>query len=94
MSLATTGPLQCRRQDRERGSTGPSPTTTALGALLAHIAGGARAETFQPMNVNFGLFPPLEPSAGRPPRGRDRKKGYAYRAVADLDRWLVRRAAA
>ena len=36
------------------------PPTTAMGALLNHITGGANAETFQPMNVNFGLFPPLE----------------------------------
>jgi len=72
----------------------PPPPTTGLGALLAHITGGARAETFQPMNVNFGLFPPLEQPVGRPPRGRDRKKGYAHRALADLDRWLADRAAA
>jgi len=37
----------------------PPPPETAIGALLAHITGGAEAETFQPMNVNFGLFPPL-----------------------------------
>ena len=61
----------------------PPPPTTALGALLAHITGGARAETFQPMNVNFGLFPPL---AGRR-RGRDRKQAYCARARADLDAW-------
>ena len=46
------------------------------------------------MNVNFGLFPPLEQAAGRRLRGRDRKKGYAYRALADLDSWLARKAAA
>ena len=61
----------------------PPPPTTAFGALLAHITGGARAETFQPMNVNFGLFPPL---AGRR-RGRDRKQAYCARARADLDAW-------
>ena len=60
----------------------PPPPTTALGALLAHISGGADAKTFQPMNVNFGLFPEL---AGR---GRDRKKALAQRALADLDAWL------
>ena len=37
----------------------PPPPETALGALLAHITGGADAETFQPMNVNFGLMPPI-----------------------------------
>ncbi|HUJ48034.1 MAG TPA: methylenetetrahydrofolate--tRNA-(uracil(54)-C(5))-methyltransferase (FADH(2)-oxidizing) TrmFO [Rhizomicrobium sp.] len=59
------------------------PTTTALGALLAHITRGADAKTFQPMNVNFGLFPELAGS-----RGRDRKKAMAHRALADLDVWL------
>jgi methylenetetrahydrofolate--tRNA-(uracil-5-)-methyltransferase len=71
-------------------SIAPLPPTTALGALLAHITGGADAETFQPMNVNFGLFPPLE---GRH-RGRERKQAYARRALADIDRWLRGAAAA
>jgi methylenetetrahydrofolate--tRNA-(uracil-5-)-methyltransferase len=67
----------------------PPPHTTALGALLAHISGGADAKTFQPMNVNFGLFPEI---AGR---GRDRKKALSHRALADLDSWLgLTRAAA
>jgi methylenetetrahydrofolate--tRNA-(uracil-5-)-methyltransferase len=60
------------------------PSTTALGALLGHITGGAAAETFQPMNVNFGLFPDLP--AG--PRGRDRKKALSARALHDLAIWL------
>ena len=68
----------------------PPPATAALGALLAHITGGADAETFQPMNVNFGLFPPLE---GRV-RGKDRKRATSVRALADLDIWLGLRAAA
>jgi methylenetetrahydrofolate--tRNA-(uracil-5-)-methyltransferase len=68
----------------------PPPSTTALGALLAHITKGADAQTFQPMNVNFGLFPPLETDT----RGRDRKKLMAHRALADLDLWLGHRAAA
>ena len=59
------------------------PPTTALGALLIHITGGASADTFQPMNVNFGLFPPL---AGRH-RGRERKQAYCTRAITDLDDW-------
>jgi len=62
------------------------PATTALGALLSHITGGADAKTFQPMNINFGLFPDLVASARV--RGRDRKKAMADRALADLDRWL------
>jgi methylenetetrahydrofolate--tRNA-(uracil-5-)-methyltransferase len=83
---AAIGLLAGRFAAAERFGVAPAmpPATTALGALLGHITGGADAETFQPMNVNFGLFPPLE---GRL-RGRDRKKGYARRALADLDRWL------
>jgi len=61
------------------------PATTALGALLHHITGGANAETFQPMNVNFGLFPPLEAKA----KGKDRKRLLAERALRDLDGWLA-----
>ena len=68
------------------GKAEPPPQTTALGALLAHITKGADASTFQPMNVNFGLFPELPPS-GRV-SGRDRKKVMAHRALADLDAWL------
>jgi methylenetetrahydrofolate--tRNA-(uracil-5-)-methyltransferase len=68
----------------------PPPLTTALGALLTHITKGADAATFQPMNVNFGLFPPLEADV----RGRDRKKLMAHRAIADLEVWLGRKAAA
>jgi methylenetetrahydrofolate--tRNA-(uracil-5-)-methyltransferase len=62
----------------------PPPTQTALGALLSHITGGANAETFQPMNVNFGLMPPLE---GRWKKS-DRKKAYTDRARSALDGWL------
>jgi methylenetetrahydrofolate--tRNA-(uracil-5-)-methyltransferase len=66
------------------------PATTALGALLAHITGGADARTFQPMNVNFGLFPDIDArdARGKQIRGRDRKKALADRARADLARWL------
>ena len=66
----------------------PPPADTAHGALLNHITGGAMAESFQPMNVNFGLFPELPTDEGGPrPRGRDRKAAYARRALASLKRW-------
>jgi methylenetetrahydrofolate--tRNA-(uracil-5-)-methyltransferase len=68
----------------------PPPPTTAFGALLAHLTGGANAETFQPMNCNFGLFPPLAETSKRV-RGQDRKKLYAHRARADLAAWLAAR---
>lgn len=59
------------------------PETTALGALLRHITGGANAATFQPMNVNFGLFPPLP---GRV-RKQARAEAHCERALRDLDAW-------
>jgi methylenetetrahydrofolate--tRNA-(uracil-5-)-methyltransferase len=61
------------------------PVETAIGALLAHVTGGADAETFQPMNVNFGLMPPL---SGRFKRA-DRKKAYTDRAREKLAEWLA-----
>ena len=61
----------------------PPPPTTALGALLAHITGGADAASYQPMNVNFGLFPPV---AGKAKKA-DRKKLYTDRARTDLEAW-------
>ncbi|WP_076068484.1 methylenetetrahydrofolate--tRNA-(uracil(54)-C(5))-methyltransferase (FADH(2)-oxidizing) TrmFO [Sphingomonas montana] len=63
----------------------PPPPTTALGALLGHITGGAKADTYQPMNVNFGLFPPLEGVAKKV----DRKPLMAARARADLNEWIA-----
>ncbi|MYF85781.1 MAG: methylenetetrahydrofolate--tRNA-(uracil(54)-C(5))-methyltransferase (FADH(2)-oxidizing) TrmFO, partial [Rhodospirillaceae bacterium] len=67
----------------------PPPDTTALGALLRHITGGAAADSFQPMNVNFGLMPPPKPADGKRLKGRARKQAMAARALADLDRWLA-----
>jgi len=62
----------------------PPPPTTALGALLGHITGGADAASYQPMNVNFGLMPPLE---GPKTKKADRKKLYTSRAADDLETW-------
>lgn len=77
------------------------PPTTALGALLAHITGGHLSadgedgsRSFQPMNVNFGLFPPMsvprQPRSKGPRGGKSfaRKRAMSERALADLDRWL------
>lgn len=62
----------------------PPPPETAVGALLAHLTTEADPETFQPMNVNFGLFPPLPGTL----RGRERRRALAARARAALARWL------
>jgi methylenetetrahydrofolate--tRNA-(uracil-5-)-methyltransferase len=62
----------------------PPPPTTALGSLLHHITSAADPELFQPMNVNFGLFPALADGG----RGRDRKRALSRRALRDLASWL------
>ncbi|MEC4594884.1 methylenetetrahydrofolate--tRNA-(uracil(54)-C(5))-methyltransferase (FADH(2)-oxidizing) TrmFO [Nitrospirillum amazonense] len=89
---ASVGLMAGRFAAAERlGTTLPTPpVTTALGALLGHITGGAEAETFQPMNVNFGLFPPPEErdARGRELRGKERKLAYTRRALNDLAGWL------
>jgi len=78
------------------------PETTAMGALISHITGGHITEerasgsrSFQPMNVNFGLFPPVEiprPSDGKRLKGKDkgraRKRALSARALKDIDVWL------
>ena len=83
----------------------PPPPTTALGSLLGHITGGhietidTGPRSFQPMNINFGLFPPLASPPTKKPdgsrlRGNEktvaRKQALSARALADLDRWIVR----
>jgi methylenetetrahydrofolate--tRNA-(uracil-5-)-methyltransferase len=60
------------------------PRTTALGALLSHITGDAEADSYQPMNVNFGLFPPLDERAKK----AERKQALTRRAREDLAHWL------
>ena len=64
------------------------PNTTAMGALINHITGGADAKTFQPMNVNFGLFPPAENVKGGRRNRKDRYKAYTDRAKNDWTSWL------
>jgi methylenetetrahydrofolate--tRNA-(uracil-5-)-methyltransferase len=81
------------------------PPTTAHGALLAHITGGhvetidAGPRSFQPMNVNFGLFPPLANSPGRGPNGERlrgaakamaKRRALTARALVDVDAWAGR----
>ncbi|MFN6951901.1 MAG: methylenetetrahydrofolate--tRNA-(uracil(54)-C(5))-methyltransferase (FADH(2)-oxidizing) TrmFO [Albidovulum sp.] len=65
----------------------PPPPETATGALVHHITGGAEAKTFQPMNVNFGLFPPIDAKGGRKGR-KDRYRAYTDRAKAAFAAWL------
>ncbi|MEJ0012638.1 MAG: methylenetetrahydrofolate--tRNA-(uracil(54)-C(5))-methyltransferase (FADH(2)-oxidizing) TrmFO [Bauldia sp.] len=71
------------------------PATTASGAILGHITGGhiaAGPQSFQPMNVNFGLFPPPpEPTARMPhaERGKAKRRAITTRALNDLDAWLA-----
>jgi methylenetetrahydrofolate--tRNA-(uracil-5-)-methyltransferase len=61
------------------------PTTTALGALLAHITGDAEADSYQPMNVNFGLFAPLDDKVHK----KARKQALTSRARADMASWMA-----
>ena len=77
----------------------PPPPTTAIGALMNHITGGhieaieAGARSFQPMNVNFGLFPPIDPPAPEgkrlrgPERGFARKRALSARAQVAMEAW-------
>jgi methylenetetrahydrofolate--tRNA-(uracil-5-)-methyltransferase len=89
---AAIGLLAARFAAAERLGEAPSlpPLTTAHGALLSHITGGhietaePGTRSFQPMNVNFGLFPP--PGSAK---ARDRKKALSNRALSDLSAWIA-----
>jgi methylenetetrahydrofolate--tRNA-(uracil-5-)-methyltransferase len=73
----------------------PPPETTALGALLAHVTGGhisgddTKTRSYQPMNINFGLFPPISKRFRGPERAREKKLAITTRAKADLAAWLA-----
>jgi methylenetetrahydrofolate--tRNA-(uracil-5-)-methyltransferase len=90
--------------DARGAQLAPPPPTSALGALLGHITGGhietieAGTRSFQPMNVNFGLFPPLSSPPTKKPdgtrlRGNEKtvakRQALSARALADLDRWIA-----
>ena len=65
------------------------PANSAMGALVHHITGGAEAKTFQPMNVNFGLFHPVDGLKGGRKGRKDRYKAYTDRAKACFSDWLA-----
>ncbi len=65
----------------------PPPPDTAHGALLAHLTDGAVGDNFQPMNINFGLFPPMEKMT-KNLKGRDKKAAYASRSLASMEKFL------
>ena len=68
----------------------PPPTAdTGCGALITHITGGADAKTFQPMNVNFGLFPPVDTVKAGRKRRQERYKAYTDRAKVSFLEWLA-----
>ena len=70
----------------------PVPRNSAIGALVHHITGGAEAKTFQPMNVNFGLFPPLDGVKGGRRGRKERYKAYTDRAKVEWSAWLANQA--
>jgi methylenetetrahydrofolate--tRNA-(uracil-5-)-methyltransferase len=57
--------------------------------LLNHITGGANAETFQPMNINFGLFPPVDGKFKGKIGGKEKRKALTSRALNDLEDYLL-----
>ncbi len=105
---AAIGLLTGRFAAAERHGRAPAlpPATTAMGALINHITGGhiahddvSGSRSFQPMNVNFGLFPPVDLPAAQDgkrlrgkEKGRARKRAQSARALRDIDAWLGRTA--
>ena len=65
------------------------PTDTAIGSLVNHITGGANAKTFQPMNVNFGLFPTIDGVKGGRKGRVERYRAYTQRAKSSWSNWLL-----
>ena len=65
------------------------PENSAMGALVHHVTGGAEAKTFQPMNVNFGLFHPVDGLKGGRRGRKDRYKAYTDRAKTCFSDWLA-----
>ncbi len=63
------------------------PEETAIGAMLRHVTHG-NVDTFQPMNINFGIFPPIVDDGKKKKKGRDKKELYAARALNALDGWF------
>jgi methylenetetrahydrofolate--tRNA-(uracil-5-)-methyltransferase len=95
---------RCAAAERLGEAPAAPPPTTAHGALLAHITGGhiaridAGPPSFQPMNVNFGLFPPLAHAPDKTPddhrlrgavKNSANKRALAARALADLETWAA-----
>jgi len=89
---ASVGLMVGRFAASERLNQSPAipPETTAMGALIKHITGGAEVETFQPMNINFGLMPTMDVrnERGKRVKGIERKKAMAKRALDDMNIWL------
>ncbi len=96
MEATATGLLSARFWIAELAGepAAPPPTTTAIGALLGHITGGhlsadvpGSPRSYQPMNVNFGLFPPVDAPTGRRTGKAARKVLYTERARRDFADW-------
>ena len=70
------------------------PETTALGAMLKHLRDDTNIDDFQPMNINFGIFPTIQGETTkngkfRKIKGMERKEAYCRRALADIENWIA-----